>query len=202
MKIGIDIDDTISDTYEVQFNLAQHYTINTLKRDGKIQQLDNLTTHFYTKYLHNWNEEEKRNFFLKHYRECLEKVKPKMFAKEILDKLKKEGNEIYLVTARFDFGEVNAKSVTEKWIKENNISCDKLIVDAQDKAKIAKEYNLDIFFDDSYDNCKKVSDIGIKAYLMDSRVNRGVKEENIERIYSWPHFYQKIKEETQWKFMN
>lgn len=196
MNIGIDIDDTISDTYEVQFNIAQYYTINELKRDGKIKELNNLTTHFYNKYLHSWTEEEEEEFFTKYYKDCLEKIKPKMYARELLDVLKQEGNNIYLITARFDWADVKAEDVTKKWLEEYQIPYDELIVEAKDKAKIAKECNLDIFFDDSYENCKKVAETGIKTYLMDSRVNRGIDEdEKIERIYSWPHFYQKIKEE-------
>ena len=42
MNIGIDIDETISDTYETQFNIAQYYTINVLKRDGKINELNKI----------------------------------------------------------------------------------------------------------------------------------------------------------------
>lgn len=196
MNIGIDIDDTISDTYEVQFNVAQYYTINTLKRDGKIKELTNLNTHFYNKYLHDWNDEEEMNFFTKHYKECLEKIIPKMYAVETIKKLKEEGNKIILITARFDWADVNAEETTLKWLKENNIEYDKLIVNAQDKAKIATENKIDVFLDDSFDNCVNVSKCNIKTYIMDSRVNRALNNDKVERVYSWPHFYQKIKEEN------
>ena len=36
MKIGIDIDDTISDTYNILFPYAQKYTIETLGRSGRL----------------------------------------------------------------------------------------------------------------------------------------------------------------------
>lgn len=203
MKIGIDIDDTISDTYEIQFNLAQYYTIHTLKRSPKIRKLDNLKTHFYTAYLHNWSEEETKFFFTQFYLKCLEDPKPKMFARDVIKQLKEDENKIYLITARFDCGEIKAKDVTQKWMKKYDIPYDELIVDAQEKGKIAREYQLDMFLDDSYENCEKIMKMGIKTYLMDSRVNRGIEErEGIERIYSWPHFYQRIKEETRWNFTN
>ena len=35
MNIGIDIDDTIANTYDVIFNYAQNYTINDIKREIK-----------------------------------------------------------------------------------------------------------------------------------------------------------------------
>lgn len=197
MRIGIDIDDTIANTYEVQFNLAQNYAINELKRDGKIQQLEDLKTHFYIGRLHNWSKEEEINFFKKYYKNCLEDIQPKMFAKEVIEKLKQEGNEIYIVTARFSFQEVDAKVYSEKWLEKYQIPYDALIVDAQEKGKIAQENKIDIFIDDSYSNCEKIAQCGIKTYIMDSRVNRGIENKEIERIYSWPHFYQKVREDKE-----
>ena len=47
MNIGIDIDDTIANTYEVLFNYAQKYTIEDLKRSGKINRNGKLYTHMY-----------------------------------------------------------------------------------------------------------------------------------------------------------
>ena len=38
MIIGIDIDDTISDTYEVMINYAQEYQINELKKEPILKQ--------------------------------------------------------------------------------------------------------------------------------------------------------------------
>lgn len=195
MKIGIDIDDTISETYEIQFPMAQYYTTQELKKDAKIEELTNLTTHFQMQALHRWNKEEEKGFFDQYYKEMLEKIKPKFYAKEIMDQLKKEENELYLITARFDWDDVNAEKMTESWLKEYEIPYDLLIVDAQDKAKIAKKLSLDAFLDDSYSNCEQVSNLEIKTYLMDSRVNRDIQTNQIKRIYSWPHFYQKIKED-------
>ena len=38
MIIGVDIDDTISDTYEVMMNYAQEYIINFLKKEPIIDE--------------------------------------------------------------------------------------------------------------------------------------------------------------------
>ena len=51
MIIGIDIDDTISDTYEVMMNYAQEYTINVLKREPILNESADCSNHFYTKYM-------------------------------------------------------------------------------------------------------------------------------------------------------
>lgn len=39
MIIGIDIDDTISDTYEVMINYAQEYQINKFKREPILKKV-------------------------------------------------------------------------------------------------------------------------------------------------------------------
>lgn len=202
MKIGIDIDDTISNTYEVQFNLAQEYTINVLKREGSIIELDNIQTHFYTKYLHGWNDEEEKQFFNQYYKEMLMEVEPKMYAIEILRKLQQEGNEIFLVTARFDWEEVDAKQITTDWLTKYQVPYDKLITNATEKAEIIREHHMDHFVDDSFYNCEKIARLGVKTYIMDSRTNRGLRDDRITRVYSWPHLYQKLREETEWNYTN
>ena len=57
MNIGIDIDDTIADTYEVMFAYAQKYTVEDLKKSAKIKELEDLTNHFYTRAMHSWTQE-------------------------------------------------------------------------------------------------------------------------------------------------
>ena len=188
MIIGIDIDDTIADTYEVMFNYAQEYTANVLKREPIIKELNSCKTHFYTKELHSWNDEEEINFFNLYYEKILSNTKPKTLALEYLRKLSKN-NKIVLITARRKVDFLDVETITQKWINENNIHYQKLIINAENKEKIAQEEKIDVFVDDSFKNCKAVSDIGIKTYIMDTRVNRDLNNEKIKRVYSWPHLY-------------
>ena len=80
MIIGIDIDDTITDTYEVMMNYAQKYTIDVLKREPIINEKANCSDHFYTKYLHNWQEGEDLEFLDEYYEKIIKNVKPKTHA--------------------------------------------------------------------------------------------------------------------------
>ena len=196
MKIGIDIDDTIADTYEVMFNYAQEYTVNVLKREPVISDVEN-PTHFYIETLHNWNEEESEKFWMMYFKKIIQNAKPKTFSVEYLEKIHNEKNEIILITARhqdesFDF---SVEEETKKWVEKNNILCDKIIIDAQEKQKIAELEKIDLFIDDSFKNCKAVSDSGIKTYIMDSKVNKNLNRVDIERVYSWPHVYMKLKKQ-------
>ena len=193
MIIGIDIDDTISDTYEVLFNYAQEYTVKVLKKEPIIKELNSCTTHFYTRELHGWNDEEETNFFKLYYKKVMENIKLKTLALEYLKKLSEENHKIILITSRWNPDDFDIAEVTKKWLEEDCIPYDKLIVNASDKTIAAKQENLDVFIDDSFKNCKAVSDIGIKTYMMDSRVNRGLNDEKITRVYSWPHLYMELE---------
>ena len=95
MKIGIDIDDTISNTYEVMFNFAQKFTKIDLKRE--INPPKEEIEKQYTKKFHRWNDEELIKFNNKYSENIFEEIKPKMFAVEVIRKLKEEGNEIYII---------------------------------------------------------------------------------------------------------
>ena len=39
-----------------------------------------------------------------------------------------------------------------------------------------------------------MSEKGMRAFLMDSRGNRGLEPEGFEKVYSWAHLYYKLKE--------
>ena len=192
MNIGIDIDDTITNTYDVLFNYAQKFTIDELGKE--INDVDrSAITKMYTTTFHNWNEEEEKEFFDKYYENIIKEVKPKMYAVETINRLKLEGHKIYLITARFKVDNIDVNKLTKQWVEENNINYDELIIDVQDKLKMAKEKNIDVFIDDSIKNCGTIANGKIKTFMMDSIININYKNEKVTRVYSWPHLYQEIK---------
>ncbi len=192
MNIGIDIDDTITNTYDVLFNYAQHYTIYDMGKEIKNVNR-NILTHQYTRTFHNWNDKEDKNFLDKYYEKTMKKVEPKMYAVESIKKLKEEGNQIYLITARFPSDNFDIEETTKAWLNKYDIDYDKLILNSQNKVLAAKENNIDVFVDDSIKNCTEMANAGIKTYMMDTIVNKDFEGEQIERVYSWPHLYQKIE---------
>lgn len=196
MNIGIDIDDTISETFETLLPYAQKYTIEDLKRKSKIDMNQNFLDHFYIVYMNGWNQKEASDFWNKYYGKILKEVNIKKFSAEIINKLRQEGNKIYLITARWDMPNDNIKEITEQWLKENNVEYDELVINASDKLQLIKEKNIDIFIDDSFSNCKNVAENSdAKVYMMTSRVNGNVNAGKIERVYSWPEVYNLIESE-------
>lgn len=191
MKIGIDIDDTLTNTYELAFNYAEEYTINELKKEIKYVDREKIRNRF-TQTFHNWSEEEDRIFWDKYYETIVRNVRIKPFAKEVIDKLRNEENEIYFITARHISNKFDIKKVTEEWLEKNEIKYEGIYLSIANKEEIIKEKNIDIFIDDNITNCLNVLETGIKTCIMDGLINCNFKDERIERIYSWPHLYQVI----------
>lgn len=194
MVIGIDIDDTIADTCEVLLNYAQEYTINVLKKEPILKE-GSCNTHYYVQYLHGWENGEDIDFLNEYYERVLIETKPKTLSIKYLQKLHDEGHKIVLITARWETDKFDVRKTTEEWVKSHNVPCDKLIINAENKLIACKNENVDLFIDDSFSNCQMVSKSGIKTFLMDTRANSGLKDENIERVFSWPHIYMKLKGE-------
>lgn len=195
MIIGFDIDDTITDTFGVMFGYGQKFTIEQLGRTGELIKTNGFTNHYYCQEMHNWTDEESERFFEIYYKDIIEKTEPFMFAIETIKKLKEEGHKIVLITARWDLDGVDVRELTEKWLEEKKIPYDKLVVNAITKKQAAIDNKLDIFVDDSFKNCQDVSSTGIKTYIMDTRYNKGLEDNRIKRVYSWPHLEQELRKE-------
>ena len=120
------------------------------------------------------------------------------FVLELFKKLKEEGNNIYIITARYEQdGIESVEGLTEEWLKKNKIEYDRLLINSSDKLKIAREYNIDVFIDDCFKFCKEINDAGIKSYMFVGTTNNNIETGEVEKVYSWPQVYFKIKEFTQ-----
>ena len=194
MNIGIDIDDTISETFETLLPYAQKYTIEDLKIKSEINMNQDFLDHFYIVKMNGWKEQEAISFWNKYYGEILKKVNIKKFAAEVINRFKKKGHKIYLITARWDMPNDNIQEITKQWLKKNNVEYDELIINASDKLQLIKEKNIDVFIDDSFKNCKNIAEnSNTKVYMMTSRVNGTFNHEKITRVYSWPEVYSLIE---------
>ncbi|MGN1352840.1 MAG: hypothetical protein ACI4WF_02100, partial [Bacilli bacterium] len=96
MKIGIDLDDTLTDIQDDLLNLAFKYD-KTLRGKGII----NFDKPFIGEKF-DWSSEE-RDYFFKNYRlEVVKKARLRTNALETLNELKRRGYEIVIITARSD----------------------------------------------------------------------------------------------------
>ena len=193
MNIGIDIDDTITKTSEETDIWAKEYTENILKRKFELQEIE-IFDPMWAKYLYNWTEEEDRIFWDTYYEKIMESVKPKEDAIEVINNLSKD-NKIFIITARWDRKNGIIAKITKDWLEKNNIKYNELFLGHKDKRKIIQDNNIEVFIDDSLKTCMEIYEMGIKTLIMDSRINKNMKEDKIERVFSWKEIETKIKEE-------
>ena len=193
MNLGIDIDDTIANTYDVLLKYLQEYTRDDIVIDREKANRDILAQMYHTNF-RNGGDKQDKEFFNRYYEKTVLKVETKIDAVESIKKLKEEGNQIFLITARFPSNKFNIEELTKDWLKKYGIQYDKLILNSENKVITAKEHCIDIFVDDNIKNCTDMAKAGIKTYIMDSNVNKDFKDENIERVYSWSQLYQKIED--------
>lgn len=193
MKIGIDIDDTIVDTYRPMIKYADIYDIKVLGNTGTNNNLGNIEDGRYLEVLYNWDRKTKFDYFDKYYKNVLEECLILPDVSNIIQKLKLDGNEIIFISARVSgIKDCDTKNLTKKTLQDNNIPYDGLITDADDKLKYCIEHNIKFFIDDSYTTCRKLQENGIKSYLMTTIMNENVKCENVERVLNWKETYEKI----------
>lgn len=196
MNIGIDIDDTISETYETVVPYSQKYIVKDLHKKPQLDYKAECKTHFYVETVNHWNEEERKGFWNKYYGEMLEIINIKKFAAETINQLKREGHKIFIITARWDLEGQDTKQITTDWLARNNVNYDELIINADDKLSIVKEKKIDLFIDDSFDNCKKIADnLNIKVWLMHSNTNGNLSTDGVKRVFSWPEIKYLIENE-------
>lgn len=189
MKIGIDIDNVISN---FDYELLKEY----LKHDKELRNtgIINKNAPYIRNGMFDWSEEEEIEFYNSNIERIAKNLKTLYGSKKHIDKLKQDGNEIYIISGRDNGEYTNPREMTEKWLEDNGIYFDKLILtDAYDKTAKTKECiknNIDVMIEDSTRICIDLSKNGIKVFQMNTRFNQN--SEGIERVMGWRDAYNKI----------
>lgn len=187
MRIGIDLDDTITKTDEILFKYAKKYN-----EEEKILFKINRGEWDWNKAF-GWDEEKCETFFSRYLKKIFEEAEIKENAKEKINALKKDGNKIIIITARDTKSLKEVHKVCENWLINNKVNVDKIVVDGEDKAQKCLENKIDIFIDDNVYNCESVyKNLKIPVLLMDSRYNKDYQNSNIKRVYNWNEIYNEI----------
>lgn len=190
MKIGIDIDNVISNFNE---ELLKEYIIHDkeLRNTGIINEN--------AKYIRNgmfdWNDKEESDFYHNNIERIAKSLGIIDGAKKYIDKLKEDGHSIFIITGRNNGEYSDPYNMTKKWLDKFDIYYDKLILtnayknDKHGKTEKCKENNVDIMIDDSVHICTDCSQNGITTLLMDTPYN---KTANIPRVHNWKEIYDYI----------
>ena len=189
MRIGIDIDGVLTDIEQLQLDVGgkffSRFNKSVLNKDGyEITKIFNVSDELDSQF---WNE---------YLYEYVTKEPSRKYASEVIKKLKDDGNEIYIVTARYltdrnnEDGEKMRKIVVN-WLAEQKIDYDEIIFSPEDKKENCKKYNIDIMIEDKVDNINKISSI-IPVICFHAGYNNECKGKNIYRVYNWYDIYNLI----------
>ncbi len=183
MKYGFDLDDTLADTASVINKYAIKFDKEYLNGNGDLQDINNSKSYYYFAEGLNWNKDNIAKFFEIYYLDILKEVQIKPFVKETINKLKKEKNEVYIITARRKREGEIVEKITNEWLKNNGILYDDLFINIKEKSKIVNQLKIDIFIDDSYENCIDVkTNTDAKVYMLSTKYNTGILDKQLERI--------------------
>ena len=192
MRIGIDIDDTLTDVKDELIEAGEKYARSLgkdIKVDKSFEDKNNNGNKWQEMFQFNYEE---LKYFLKDIQESItNKAKPRENVVDVINKLKNDGNEIIIITARDSEFHDDPYKYSKDWLDKNNIYYDKLVVNARNKEDSCIEEKIDLFIDDSESNCLKVNKAGIKTI----RVCNEIEENNSNLICfnNWNDIYSYIQ---------
>lgn len=186
-RIGIDIDDTICDTNELIVDEADKYDREILGGTG----VKNPFAYKFSEMI-GWEDGMKETFFKDRLEYIMSNAEIKHNAREVINKLYDEGNEIYFITRREPVYLSNPYKISYDWLSKHDIKYTKLLVNSGKKIDECKDYNIDIFIDDMPYNCEDVSALGINVILFTNGNNQN--ENRFVRMNNWDEIYNYIKE--------
>jgi len=195
MRIGIDIDGVLTNIeqfsvdyfskYLIENNVDYNISNSSYSVAKSFNVHDKIEDSFWEEYLEFYAKEESA----------------RAFASEVIKKLKNNGNEIYIITARSltnrddEIGE-NMRTIVKEWLIKNNIIYDKLIFSKgknEEKLQEIKENKIDVMIEDNPDNINQLSAV-VPIICYDTNYNRTCNGKNIYRCYSWYDIYKKIQD--------
>lgn len=152
MRIGIDIDETITETKESFYKIIKKYNI-----DYKDEYI-------------NWIHSDLYHEIVVHLDEMFIDLKLKEDVKEVLDYLSSEGHELIAITARSNYYSQNVIDITKKYILDNNLNISNIYFKQNKKSDIAKELKIDLMIDDSIDVYNNMKEEGIDCILFGDKI--------------------------------
>lgn len=195
MRIGIDIDGVITNFEQYVLDYFSKYCVEN-NIEYNIKEM-----HYLTEKTFNVSSNITDEFwkvFLEHYAINEE---PRRFAGEVIKKLKQEGNEIYIITARWttnrddEIGE-KMRNIVKDWLSKYDIVYDKLIFSKgnnEEKEQELIDNKIDLMIEDNPNNIMQLSKI-VPIICYHTQYNRHSLGDNITRCYSWYDIYNKIKD--------
>lgn len=174
IKIGIDIDGTVTDPYGFLPFLNEIFKKSITKEEYNTLDWEKLYGKVDGDFYINFDE---------NYSYTYEVAKPADFAIDVINKFEKT-NGIYIcfITAR----RACLRDITKKWFEKYNIDTENIyMLGPIKKSGKAIELGCDIFIEDDPNNAIDIAKNGIEVLLIDTNYNKNVEYDNITRVNNW-----------------
>lgn len=188
MRIGIDVDGTLTNLQRFVFDKGCEYFKKSVVRTDTMQVRNTFCV----------TKEEEGKFWDDNIFDYAANYEPMYYASNVLNKLHADGHEIYIITARYhtyENSEVGKRmrSTVKEWLDKNNLYYDKVVFTHEGKKQRCRELNIDIMIEDKASNILAIAS-DRKVIVMDQPWNRKTEGDNIHRVYSWSEVLSKIEE--------
>ena len=183
MRIAIDIDDCITNTSEVEFELCYKYNKQLYPEDTK----NYINNHYNKTTIFGFTKQQEDEFYVQAMELFIEQdlIKPKVFSKKIIDQLLSDGHEIILLTGRSDFYWGTATLYTKQWLEKYNIHYTKLVTAMTNKGEFCKNNNVDVLIDDSLKYIKQCNDLNVNTITFNNNYSKKYDSPELQN-YSHP----------------
>ncbi len=176
MRIGIDIDDTITNT---SLKMLEYMDKLGIEQNG--DDYCNYTVEDLDKY---------KDLLRKYIEPVLSTCTLKRDCVKVINKLKEMGNSIYIITARSNRYSDNIYDITKKYLEDYKISYDELFFGYEDKKDICIEQKIDYMIDDNIDVYNSLVGTNTKPILFGKEAT---KSYDCIRVNNWDEILDLIK---------
>lgn len=184
MNIAIDIDDTLTDTFEYLMPFVAEF----YKKDLTELQRNNIS---YSNIPKEWRRYE-WDFEKSYYDKVVVRTPFKKDAARYVRLLHQMGHKIVIITGRTKEFYTDPYAITEEELKNGNIVFDKLICTLS-KEQACLDEEIDVMIDDLPSNCDAVSSVGITPILFASQAKRDLNTEYV-RVNQWVDVIEMIEQ--------
>ena len=179
MRIGIDIDGVLTNIEQCQLDMGSKNIFEKYNKEIENAKGYNL------KEIFNIKENLDDEFWREYLFDYAENEPARKHSNEVTNKLKKDGNEIYIITARYltdrdDEDGKRMRNIVINWLKKYNIYYDEIIFSPEEKLDICMKNNIDLMIEDKASNINKISKY-IPVICFDARYNQKCIGKNIYR---------------------
>ena len=195
MKIGVDFDGVIIDTERNLKFWADYYSY--FKLNGMTRKTGRYTAQ---EKCFDWNDEQIKTFYKKYYIVASKNAPFLPGVKEVCEQLKKQGHEIYVITAReSNNGQFDETIYAKRRIKELGFEFDGIYFDVFNKPEKCRELGIDIMVDDGPQNVEMFAGTEILTlYFKDVQI-QNITAPNIKKIDTWMDIYLEVQKQMKKK---